>query len=201
MRMLGSSYVNSKRTEAIRDLKTRQVLFSCEGKAERVVIETLSEANALVVPNQNIVRDMDGRPCTLLRKAKDIQREFLGVDYPDGLLIARIVDVNPGVFRLDRPYRLLEIKVFDFITRPEIEALVLAREGELDKFRNRRGHDRQLNASDWCIQKLRIDDVKGEEFLKDYWSDADDLVRCIREAYSKLGSHKKEQLGLADLLK
>lgn len=91
--------MRSRKSEAIRDLKSRQVLFSCEGKAERVVIETLSEADALVVPNHNIVRDIDGRPCTLLRKAKDIQREFLGVDYPDGLLIGRIVEVNPGMLR------------------------------------------------------------------------------------------------------
>lgn len=193
--------MRSKKAEALRDLKSRQILFSCEGKAERVVIEKLSEADALVVSNQNIVRDMDGRPCTLLRKAKDIQREFLGVDYPDGLLIARIVDVNPGMLRLDRPYRLLDIKVLDFITRPEIEALVLVREGELDRFRSRKGDDRRLNASDWCIQRLRMKNVKDERFLKAYWSDAEELIRCIREAHSKLGSHKNEQLGLADLLK
>lgn len=193
--MRGSSCVGSKATEAIRDLKSRQVLFSCEGKAERVVITTLSEADALVVPNQNIVRDLDGRPCTLLRRAKDIQREFLGVDYPDGLLIARIVDVNPGAFRLDRPFRLLDIKVSDFITRPEIEALVLVREGELDRFRGRRGEDRRLNASDWCMQKLGMKNVKDEEFLKVYWSDAGELARCIREANSKLGAIRTSSLG------
>lgn len=118
--MRGSSYVASSRTDSFHELTLRQVLFSCEGKAERVVITKLAEADALVVPTRNIVRDMDGRPCTLLRRAKDIQREFLGVDYPDGLLVARIVDVNPGVLKFDRPYRLLDIKVLDFITRLEI---------------------------------------------------------------------------------
>lgn len=193
--------MNSRRAEAIRELKSRSVLFSCEGKAERVIVERLVEDDLLIVPKANVVRDMDGRPCTLLRKAKDIQREFLGVDYPAGLMIARIVDVNPGAFRLARPYTLLDIKIFDFITRPEIESLVLAREGELDRFRGRRGHDRQLNASDWCVQKLGMTDVKSEEFLLDYWNDADRLIRCIREAHSKLGGNKNDQLGLVDLLK
>ncbi len=45
-----------------------------------------------------------------------------------------------------------------------------------------------------------MSEVKNEEFLESYWSDANELVRCIREATSKLGSHKREQLGLADLL-
>lgn len=78
---------------------------------------------------------------------------------------------------------------------------MLARERELDAFRGRRGKDRQLNASDWCVQKLRIASVKEEKFLEIYWADVDELIRCIHEVQSKLGGHKNEQLGLFDLLK
>lgn len=193
----------SKRGDEAQDLlTTRQVLFSCEGKAERVIITRLVEDGCTVVPDRNVVRDMDGRPCTLLRRAKDIQREFLDMtDYPDGLLVARIVDVNPGVLKFGQPYRLRDICVRDFITRPEIERLVLAKEGALGGFLSRRGADRQLNASDWCRQKLGLGDVKAEAFLQEYWKDSEELVRCIREANASLGGKKNEQLGLVDLLK
>ena len=193
----------SKRGDEVHDLlTTRQVLFSCEGKAERVIITRLVEDGCTVVPERNVVRDMDGRPCTLLRRAKDIQREYLDMtDYPDGLLVARIVDVNPGVLRFSQPYRLRDIRVCDFITRPEIERLVLAKEGSLSAFLSRRGADRQLNASDWCQQKLGMTDVKAEAFLREYWKDSRELARCIREANASLGGKKNEQLGLVNLLK
>lgn len=186
--------------EAFELLTSRQVLFSCEGTAERVIIAKLVESERIVVPPHNVVRDMDGIPYTTLRRAKDIQREFLGMDYPDGLLIARIVDTNPGKFALSRPYRLSDIRVLDFITSPEIERLILVKENEIGAFQGRRGRDRQLNASDWCVQHLGYSDVKSEDFLKEYWKDADELVRCIRQANATLGGAKKSQLGLVNLL-
>lgn len=199
--MHGGSSVNKRRDEAIDELRMRNVLFSCEGTAECVVIEHLEEAGKLIVPACNIVHDMDGNPCTSYRSAKDIQREFLGIDYPNGLLIARIVDSNPGKLLLDRPYRLRDIKIYDFITRPEIEVLILVRENALDCFNKRPTSERQLSASDWCKQKLKMSEVKSRAFLEGYWNDADELVRCIREATSKLGGNKNDQLGLIDLLK
>ena len=199
--MHGGLSVNKRREEAIYELSTRNVLFSCEGTAESVLIERLVEADKLIVPSTNIVHDMDGNACTNLRSAKDIQREFLGIDYPRGLLIARIVDSNPGRFLLEKPYRLSDIKVYDFITRPEIEVLVLVREKALDCFNGRSSSERQLNASDWCKQKLGLTKIKTRAFLEGYWNDADELVRCIREANGKRGSNKNDQLGLTDLLK
>ena len=193
----------SRHGDEVRDLlTTRQVLFSCEGKAERVIITRLLEDDCTVVPERNVVRDMDGRPCTLLRRAKDIQREFLDMtDYPDGLLVARIVDVNPDVLKFNQPYRLRDIVVRDFITRPEIERIVLVKEEALTAFLSRRGSDRQLNASDWCRQKLGLEDVKAEAFLQEYWKDSNELVRCIRAATSSLGGKKNEHLSLVDLLR
>lgn len=198
--MQGSTCVSKRRDEILQELVRRQVLFSCEGTAEKVIIGLLANAGRLVVPQESIVRDMDGNPCTTLRRAKDIQREFLDVDYPDGLLIARIVDVNPGVFKLDRLYRRQDIMVRDFVSRPEIESLILVREGSYNEFQTRRGADRQLNASDWCIQRLGMKNVKTERFLVDYWSDADVLEGCVRKLHG-MQSSEGGQLGLVDLLK
>lgn len=193
--------MNKQREEAIRLLTTRYVLFSCEGVAEQVVITKLIEEDRIVVPDDKVVRDRDGQPWTRLKKAKDVQREYLWTDYPNGLVVARIVDVNPGRLVFDKPYRLRDIRVLDFVTRPEIERLVLVKEGQLGAFEARRGRERQLNASDWCVQKLGFSDVKSQEFLETYWRDARELVKCIRKAQSTQGGKKSGQLGLVDLLK
>ena len=193
--------MNKQREEALELLTTRHVLFSCEGRAEQVIITKLIESGCIVVPDDRIVRDMDGHLCTRLRKAKDIQKEFLWTDYPDGLLIARVVDVNPGKLVFNKPYRLRDIRVLDFITRPEIERLILVKEGQLGAFEARRGRERQLNASDWCEQKLGLPNVKSKEFLEAYWHDAHELMDCIRKAQSSLGGKRSGELGLVDLLK
>lgn len=38
-------------------------------------------------------------------------------------------------------------------------------------------------------------------FLNEYWNDAGEIVRCIKEYRSKLGKAKNDELGLYDLLK
>ena len=187
--------------ESRRLLTTRQVLFSCEGKAEKVIVTKLVEENRIIVPDANVVRDMNGCPCTLCRKPADIQRDFLDTDYPDGLLIARIVDANAGTLTFKRPYSLLDIRILNYITSPEIERLVLIKEGALGAFTGRRGADRQLNASDWCVQKLGLADIKKESFLRGYWNDVDVLVDCINKSDATVGGRKKDQLALKDLLK
>ncbi len=198
--MRGSTCVGRREEEALGLLTSRHVLFSCEGRAEQVIITKLVESGLTVVPDDRVVRDMDGNPCTRLRKAKDLQREFMEVDYPDGLLVARIVDVNPGKLEFGRPYRLRDIRALDFITRPEIERLVLVKEGQLGAFEGRRGKDRQLNASDWCVQKLGLTAVKSKEFLESYWQDAHELERCIKRAHASLGGKAGGELGLVNLL-
>lgn len=50
-------------------------IISCEGTAEQVAVETLLEADALVFPAGDIV------DVTRVRKASDIQDEYLKFDY------------------------------------------------------------------------------------------------------------------------
>lgn len=55
--------------EEIGVLKRRYVLFSCEGTAEGVVIQTLYDNDLMVVPRSRVVMDAvwDDRPYTRLR--------------------------------------------------------------------------------------------------------------------------------------
>ena len=183
-------------------LRSRHVLFACEGTAEQVIIQCLCEAGELVVSPERAVRSRDGRIGTTHKKAKVIQQEFLNTDYRDGLVIARIYDTNPGSFTLDKVYvpPLGSTLVADFITSPEIEALILVRENEWRTFEARRGSDRELNASDWCKQRLGYRELKKREFLTKYWSDPNVVRKAICDYTSLLGGHKADHLRLSDLL-
>lgn len=120
--------------EEIGVLKRRYVLFSCEGTAEGVVIQTLYDNDLMVVPRSRVVMDAvwDDRPYTRLRKASAIAGQYFGVDYAvdgaEGLAIARIVDSRAPKFELPRRQQN-GTEVVSFVTRPEIEMLLIHSEG------------------------------------------------------------------------
>lgn len=185
-------------------LSSHYVLISCEGTCEQVIVDTLLSGEKLAVPMENLVTDpSQGTPYTRLRKAPDIQEAFLGLDYKMGdnpeLVLARIVDVNPGAFTLRRLYRDRVI-VRDFVTQPEIEMLMIFKEGAFQSWSNHRVKGRQLKPSEFCSRELGYKYLKSERFLRDYWSDPEEVVRCIREYHSCIGRRKRGQLELADLL-
>ena len=179
-------------------LQDRDVLFSCEGTAEAVIIERLVRGDRTLVPRSQVVENRDGRPFTTLRKIKDLQNEFFGVDYPHGLMIVRIKDNSNENFVIPKLYRH-NIIYRDVITRPEIESLVLAREGE---YANWYQHGKsKIKPSKWCEQKLGFGkQLKTYSFLCEYWNSADEIVDSIHEYDSLLGTHKHDQLNLSDLL-
>ena len=150
------------------------------------------------MPRSQVVENRDGRPFTTLRKIKDLQNEFFGVDYPHGLMIVRIKDNSNENFVIPKLYRH-NIIYRDVITRPEIESLVLAREGE---YANWYQHGKsKIKPSKWCEQKLGFGkQLKTYSFLCEYWNSADEIVDSIHKYDSLLGTHKHDQLNLSDLL-
>jgi hypothetical protein len=114
-------------------LRSRFVLFSCEGTAEGAVMQRLYDEDALVVPRERVVVDpMMFTPYTRQRKADSIARTFFANSYEgygaSGLLIARIVDSRAGRFVLPRRWNK-NVAVESFFTRPEIEMLVSRKRG------------------------------------------------------------------------
>lgn len=120
-----------------RALHSRFVLFSCEGTAEGVVIQRFYDDGLLLVSPDRVVSDAVylNRPYTRTRKAADIVNQYLGMDYAvggaEGILIAGIVDSRSPRFVLPREVRD-DVLVLSFFTRPEIEMLVIHKEGAYD---------------------------------------------------------------------
>lgn len=179
-------------------LRSRDVLFSCEGTAEAVIIDCLVKEGKTLVPSSHIVENRDGKPYTTLRKINRLQDEFFGVDYPHGLMIVRVKDQSPENFRIPKLYRD-SIIYRDVITRPEIESLVLVRE---EQYRNWYEHGKtESKPSEWCERELGFGKkLKTYQFLKQYWNSVDAVIDAIRNYDSLIGGHKHDQLNLSDLL-
>lgn len=177
-------------------LTTHQILFSCEGSAERVITETLLAADALIVDSQQAIRGfIDERPTTACRSAESIQKQFLRYDYDQPIAIVRILDSPKEQFKLAYPYNE-QIPVLSFYTRPEIEILAIIKEGKWSQYTNQS----KIKPSIYCKTVLQLPSIKQESFLRDYWSDTDELCTCIRQ-YNQYHNSDNSEHTLYDLLR
>ena len=85
--------------------------------------------------------------------------------------------------------------MINVITAPEIEMLIILNEGAYERFK-RSGK----KPSDFCKIELRMHDTKSYDFVKEYFSDPDTLVRAIKE-YRRTANIPKGEYTLLDLLK
>lgn len=180
-------------------LQDARVLFVCEGSCERIIIETLLANNQLIINENAAIRDdIADRPTTNCRAARVIQDTFLGYDYDKSVAIVRILDSRKERFHLSYPYSET-IPVFNCYTTPEIEMLAIIKEDQLDRY-NKRAKNK-IKPSEFCKKELGLSHIKNEEFLRNYWSDANELRRCLLKYRSIHKTEKKGELVVADLLK
>lgn len=188
----------------LNNLTQRFVLFSCEGTAEGVVIQTLYDNDLLVVPRNHVVMDNTyfDRPYTRLRKADKIADEYFGMSYESndasGLTVARIVDSKSAKFEFPKR-RQNGTEVLSFFTRPEIEMLVIQAERAYGEWQKASRKNRQLKPSEFCSNNLGLSIIKEAPFLRDYWSDVSKLVDAIHRHAEKAQRGRGELL-LVDLL-
>ena len=178
-------------------LHNARVLFVCEGSCERVIIETLLSSGKLITDESTAIRDtIADRPTVVCRSAKTIQDTFLGYDYDKPVVIVRILDSRKERFKLSYPYSET-VTVLNCYTTPEIEMLAIIKEGQTDRYVNK--FKSKMKPSEFCKKELGLSRIKNENFLRDYWNDADELRDCL-ELYRK--QHKpKDELTIADLLR
>lgn len=168
------------------EIKGRLLIVSCEGAAEEVAIRLLLDAKRLLFSEDDLVA------ITRKRSAKSIQEEYLNYEYDRDVCIVRVHDSKKENFKLGRLYAG-RFTVIDIYTQPEIEALVIAREGEWEKWRRSK-----KKPSDYCIQDLGLAHLKEREFLENYW-DVASLERAARD-YKRLRAVKGNEYCIADML-
>lgn len=172
----------------IGDLEGFHPIISCEGTGEEVVVKKLVAADNLIFPATDVV------DITRKRKPADIQSDYLGFEYDWPVCILRVLDSPRERFRLGRLYSN-RFPVVSVYTRPEIEMLVIIREGKYADYSKRKS---STKPSVYCKDVLRMRDVKSKGFLEEYW-DSESIAVAARE-YRRLSHLDHGELCLADII-
>lgn len=162
----------------------------CEGAAEAAIIDILVDHNLLIFSRSEMLDEKVIR----CRSAKQFEERYLRKGFEEPISVVRTLDSRREQFRLSKAYKH-KVDVINVITAPEIEMLIIHNEGEYERFK-RSGK----KPSDFCKSELRMHDVKSYDFVKEYFSNPDTLVRAIAE-YRRVANIPKGEYTLVDLLK
>lgn len=153
----------------------------CEGSAEEAIIDILVDNDLLIFNREEMLEERVIR----CRSAKRFEEQ---------ISVIRILDSRREEFRLSKAYEQ-KIDVVNVITAPEIEMLIIHAEGAYDQFK-RSGK----KPSEFCKINLRMHDVKSYDFVKQYFSNPQLLVKAIKE-YRRTANIPKGEYSLSDLLR
>ncbi|WEV67517.1 hypothetical protein OZX72_00440 [Bifidobacterium sp. ESL0769] len=211
--------MKSRQNELADLIGNSHVLFSCEGLAESVIVTTLVEQDLTFLDTGNIITDpLTDAYYTLERKGSSIAQQYLNQDYGSDVFVLCVQDqvehkLSLGPTRRNGPSKDPRTQpahqsiALNLTTHPEIEMLVICREGAADQYehwkQSQRGKKQnKLKPSLFCKEELGMGDVKRPKFLNDYWGNGDNLVQALRE-YQRITNAKKQRTDfmLADLLK
>lgn len=168
------------------------VLCICEGRAEEDLINYLLENDLLIFKRQDLLFEK----ITRTRAVKKIQEEFLSLYFEKPVIIIRIVDSKNEKFKLDAVYEdRYEDKVFNIITRPEIEILIVIKNGDYGRYS--RKHKSKNKPSEFCQAEYGIKNIKSKGRFICEFEDVEQILDAIK-TYKSLTNYK--ELSLSDLL-
>ena len=159
----------------------------CEGSAEEAIIDILVDNDLLIFNREEMLEERVIR----CRSAKRFEERYLRKGFDEQISVIRILDSRREEFRLSKAYEQ-KIDVVNVITAPEIEMLIIHAEGAYDQFK-RSGK----KPSEFCKTNLRMHDVKSYDFVKQYFSNPQLLVKAIKE-YRRTANIPKGECSLSD---
>jgi hypothetical protein len=164
----------------------------CEGSTEQAIMELLLDDNKLIFSSEQLLEGEIIRH----RSAREFEKRYLRKGFNKKITVLRILDSRKENFKLSKAY-VDKVGVIDIITAPEIEMLIILNENKYDEFHKVKS---KMKPSEFCKTVLKFSSLKSYEFVKDYFSDTDQLLESIRE-YRRVSKIRKEEITLFDLLK
>lgn len=169
---------------------SKYIACICEGTAEQVIMNLLLENNRLIFTSDDLLEGEVLRS----RSGENFEKQYLRKGFTEKITVVRILDSHTENFKLSKAYAN-KIKVVNIVTAPEIEMLVIFKEGKYNEFKKSK-----KKPSEFCTADLRFKGVKSATFIRKYFSDVDSLVAAIRE-YKRVSDIQRGEYTLADLLK
>jgi hypothetical protein len=162
----------------------------CEGASERAIVDLLLENHKLVFDREQILENETLR----CRSPREFEKRHLNLEHIKPVHVLRILDSRRERFNLGKEYQA-QAKVYNVITAPEIEMLIIINENKVDDFRKS-----NIKPSAYCKGTLGYTEVKNYDFVRKYFSDVATLIRCIIE-YKRISRIPNGEYTLCDLLK
>lgn len=170
-----------------------KILCVCEGTFEKELIELLLEHDLLFFKTSDLVEDK----VTTNRNIEKIKSIYLNRTYEDGLIILRVIDSENERFNLGKAYSNKVNNIIIANTKPEVEILVVIDKKLYQTYSNK--FKSVKKPSDYCIQDLRIPNVKKSGFVKSHFNDIDKLVKVLK-TYNTY-NNKQKNYSIYNLLK
>ena len=167
-----------------------------EGEAERAVLDILLDNDKLIFSREELLEEEPIARC----KPKDFERRYLRKSFLGKISLLRVIDSRTEQFNLSKAYES-KVNIKTIITAPEIEMLIILAENRLKdfiKYENKRKHENK--PSTFCKEILKYHDVKSYDFIIEYFSDVELLLKAIKE-YKRVSKIKKNEYSLYDIIK
>ena len=174
-----------------------KILLLCEGKCEQTIMDILLDNNMLTFTRDDLI-ERRGYPIRYLCNANIVSALER---YNQPVKIYRIIDKKEN---LAIPKQIKHIvpkeEVYDYITKPELEILLIINENLYGKFSNMSNCKASVFAKENILYNGKRYE-KTEKFLRDYYGGKKSflLLKKIKEYKKK--KKKQKDLFLADLLK
>ena len=162
----------------------------CEGSAENAIMDILLDHDLLIFTREEMLEEEVIR----CRDGKRFEEKYLRKGFLEKISVIRILDSRRENFKLSKAYEH-KVDVFNVITAPEIEMLIIFNEDKYMEFKKS-----GKKPSDFCKEDLKMTSVKSYNFVKDYFADPDILLAAIRK-YHEISKIRKGEYTLLDLLK
>lgn len=169
------------------------VVCMCEGNAEKAIMEILLNEDKLIFNREQL---LDEQIFSRIPPAR-LFNSVLTHAYGDNEIhIIRIIDSIKENFPMKASQRKRISTEQAYLTRPEIEMLIIISKNHYEKWKR----SRYAKPSAYCKEILGITNIKTREFVLNYFSDVDLLIHSIKE-YDRIHSYEKNEHSLFHLLK
>ena len=175
-------------------------LIMCEGPNELGIMRILLENDKLIFGEDDLIglEPYHARQIVSNGQVKTQLNMYPGND----VLVMRIGDVQNETLKVPNDYKTKIVNIEKYCTKPELEMLLIISEGLVAEFEKTKS---SISPKEFAKKHIKCGRKKYDnstQFYVDYYgSDPDALVQAIKEYKRIKGSHKKDELYLADLLK
>lgn len=152
------------------------VAIICEGEAEKAIIDLLLESGKLIFKKVDLLDEEVMYRC----KVKIFEDQYLNRNFRGRKVrVVRVHDSVKEKFVISRIYSTKISRIDSYITRPEIEMLIIIAENKYDEYKNKYISD--TKPSDYCKQVLKFRNVKKYDFVQDYFKDINLLIDTLHK--------------------